>query len=101
MNVSERLAEEMLKTPASSVRFLSVQDQDRYGLVLMDPVEDEVLSLSYAKRLGLTRLEFNRRRAVVNEYCNDAAAFASCADNIYKTGKQPELDFSRFGTPVR
>jgi hypothetical protein len=101
MNVSERLADEMLKTPASSVRFLSVQDQDRYGLVLMDPVEDELLSLRHAKRLGLTRLEFNRRRALVAEHCNDTATFVSCADNIFETGKPPELDFSSFGTPVR
>jgi hypothetical protein len=102
MNVSERLADEMLKTPASSVRFLSVQDQDRYGLVLMDPVEDELLSLSHAKQLGLTRLEFNRRRALVDKHCNDTATFVSCADNVFKTGKPPELeDLSSFGTPVR
>lgn len=103
MNVSEGLADEMLKTPASSVRFLSVQDQDRYGLVLMDPVEDEIVSLSSAKEHGLTRLEFNRRRALVDQHCTDRTAFVSCADEIYRTGKPPEpLDFSsQVATPTK
>ncbi|MEY9885567.1 ATP-dependent Clp protease proteolytic subunit [Bradyrhizobium sp. USDA 329] len=103
MNVSEALADEMLKTPASSVRFLSVEDQDRYGLVVMDPVESEFLSLSHAKQLGLTRLEHNRRSALVHQFCTDRTSFVSCADAVYQTGKPPELlDFSsQVATPTK
>jgi membrane-bound ClpP family serine protease len=101
MNVSDRLADEMLKTPASQVRFLSAKEQDRLGLVLMDPVEDELLSLSEAKRLGITRLEFNRRRGLVEKLCPKDAGFTSCADQVFATGKPPKLeDLSDFGTPA-
>jgi ATP-dependent protease ClpP protease subunit len=102
MNVSEGLADEMLKTPASQVRFLTVKEQDRLGLVLMDPVEDELISLSAAKRLGISRLEFNRRRALVAKLCPNDDYFVSCADRLYATGKPQEpADLSRFGTPVK
>jgi ATP-dependent protease ClpP protease subunit len=97
----ERLADEMLKTPASQVRFLTVKEQDRLGLVLMDPIEDELISLSEAKRLGISRLEFNRRRALIEKLCPNDDDFVSCADSLYATGKPREpADLSRFGTPV-
>lgn len=102
MNVSERLADEMLKTPASQVRFLDSKEQDRLGLVLMDPVEDEMVSLSEAKRLGINRLEFNRRRAMVEKLCPSDDDFVSCADGVFATGKLAEpADLSSYGTPVK
>jgi hypothetical protein len=102
MNVSERLADEMLKTPASQVRFLNSKEQDRLGLVLMDPIEDEMASLNEAKRLGISRLEFNRRRALVEKLCPNGDEFVSCADRVFATGELPEpADLSSYGAPVK
>lgn len=95
MNVSEGLAEEMLKTPASSVRFLTHQEQVQFGLVTIDPIEAEVVSLGRAKEFGLTRVEFNRRQTLVSQHCFDRGEtyLRSCESHIYKTGKIYNPDF--------
>ena len=41
MNVSERLADEMMKTPPSSVRYLIAEEQESFGLSVIDPIERE------------------------------------------------------------
>lgn len=95
MNVSEGLAEEMLKTPASSVRFLTHQEQVHYGLVTIDPIEAEVVSLRRTKEFGLTRVEYNRRQTLVSQHCFDRGVtyLRSCESHIYKTGKIYSPDF--------
>jgi hypothetical protein len=68
----------------------------------MDPVEDELASLSEAKRLRISRLEFNWRRALVEKLCPNDDDFVLCADGVFATGKLPEpADLSSYGTPVK
>jgi hypothetical protein len=95
MNVSEGLADEMLKTPASSVRFLTHLEQVQYGLATIDPIEAEVVSLRRAKEFGLTRVEYNRRQALVSQHCFDRGEtyLRSCESHIYKTGQIYKPDF--------
>jgi ATP-dependent protease ClpP protease subunit len=100
MNVSPQLADEMLKTPAASVRYLSRKEQEGFGLSPVDPIERETISLTQAKELGLDRREYNRREALVIENCSRGPDFNSCHESILKSGKVPLPDLSRYGTPV-
>jgi ATP-dependent protease ClpP protease subunit len=96
MNVSEQLADEMLKTPANDMRYLSNDEQNQFGLVIYDPVETEILDLEKAQELGLNRLEFNRRQALVVKTCPTDANYGSCYEEVMRTGKQPALDLREF-----
>ena len=101
MNVSERLADEMMKTPPSSIRYLSGKEQERFGLSLIDPIERETSALIDAQKLGLGRMEYNRREALTVDACPPDANFSNCRQNIMKTGHSNAPDLSMFGTPVK
>ena len=101
MNVSERLAYEMMKTPPSSVRYLTAEEQESVGLSVIDPIERETSALEGAQKLGLDRTEYNKREALSIEVCPLDSSFNSCHDNMMKTGSSNLLDLSKFGTPLR
>ncbi|UGY18607.1 ATP-dependent Clp protease proteolytic subunit [Bradyrhizobium septentrionale] len=100
MNVSERLADEMMKTPPSSVRLLTAEEQESFGLSVIDPVERETSALMEAQNLGLDRMEYNRRDAHAMKTCPLDSSFFSCHDRLMKTGISNLPDLSKFGTPV-
>lgn len=100
MNVSQQLADEMLRTPPSSVRYLSAKEQEKFGLSVIDPIELETTSLAEAQNLGLDRREYNRREALAIEKCPRDAGFYDCHGTVMKSGNLPLLDFSQFGTPA-
>jgi hypothetical protein len=110
MNVAERLADEMLKTSPSEMRFLSSSEQDSFGLVIFDPVETEVGTLEHANELGIDRAEYHRREKLVVKYCFARWAAGGdrslCYKTVMETGKMPapppvsHEDFSKFGEPV-
>jgi hypothetical protein len=101
MNVSEQLADEMLKTRSSDIRYLTPDEQDQFGLDTFDPVEREVRDAEHAQKLGLDRREYNRRDALVLKVCPLDSSYANCYEEVYKTGKEPEpLKPSQYGIPV-
>ncbi|MDO9489850.1 MAG: hypothetical protein Q7J32_15860 [Sphingomonadaceae bacterium] len=69
VNVSEQLADEMLKVPPTSVRYLSNVEQDQLGLVIIDPVENEISDLEQAHKLGISRAELMRRQVLLMKEC--------------------------------
>jgi ATP-dependent protease ClpP protease subunit len=91
MNVSEQLADEMLKVPSTSVRYLSNEDQDQLGLATYDPVEVEISEVELAQKLGLPRPELMRREVLAHEcFVRDTASHGSaCYDTVMNTGKLP------------
>jgi ATP-dependent protease ClpP protease subunit len=101
MNVSERLADEMMKTSPSSVRYLTAEEQESFGLSVMDPIERETSALVEAQKLGLDRIEYNKREALSIKVCPLNSSFYSCHDSMMKTGSSNLPDFSKFGTPIR
>jgi len=101
MNVSERLADEMMKTSPSRVRYLTEEEQESFGLSVIDPIERETSALVEAQKLGLDRIEYNKREALSTRVCPFNSSFNSCHDSIMKTGNSNLPDFSKFGTPVR
>jgi len=106
MNVAERLANEMLKTSPREMRYLSPAEQDSFGLVIFDPVDQELSTLEEAKELGIDRAEYYRRQNVTLKYCYPHPEDVLCYHNVMATGRAPPApppsneDLSRFGTPV-
>jgi len=59
----------MMKTPPSSVRYLTSEEQESFGLSVIDPRERETSALVGAQQLGLDRTEYNKREALSTEVC--------------------------------
>lgn len=98
MNVSTRLATDMLAIEPEAVRMLSLKELQSYRLLDLDPAEqerravnNEIDNLKEAERLGLDRIEYNKRKALANTRCsiaapNDYRGFHDCYSHIMKTG---------------
>jgi hypothetical protein len=91
MNVSERLAEDMLKIPPADVRYLSHDDLDGYGLTDRDPVEQEAIDLEDAQSMGLDRKEYIRRQALQKTRCGTLGHmlvddFIACRERVLRQG---------------
>jgi hypothetical protein len=98
MHVSTKLADDMLDTEPEQVHFLSPTELDKYGLASADPAERrrravsrELGDLREAKELGLDRVEYTRRKAIVSRVCAvpgvDIEQYDRCKDRILATGK--------------
>lgn len=101
MNVSESLADEMLKILPSDVKYLTHDQQEQFGITFTDPVEREIYALQEAKTLNIDRAEYNRRQALWRQSCPiEDPDFQHCATEAIKSGKVPLPDLSSFGTRV-
>lgn len=95
MNVSDRLADDMMVVPPETVRFLSPAELSAYGLGFIDPVAKETYDLQQAQKLGITRGEYMRREAMSKAICtyvtsdNRQVLSAHCADAVL-AGKRVE-----------
>ena len=76
MNVSERLATDMLATEPESVHVLTRAELKNYGLAGLDPAEqqrraiyNEARDVQEANKLGLDRLEYTRRKFLGINLC--------------------------------
>ena len=93
MNVSERLADDMLAIEPANVRYLSRNQLESYGLRTVDPVEQETIDLQEAQALGLDRREFMRRKALSLAKCSENPsletwdAFLACNERVMKSGR--------------
>lgn len=93
VNVSEGLADEMLKVPSTSVRYLSADEQDQFGLVITDPIESEVSDIEQAQELGISRAELMRRQTLAMKECyvrDMASPGAHCYETVLHTGRAPD-----------
>jgi ATP-dependent protease ClpP protease subunit len=94
MNVSERLADEMLATEPDKVRFLIPSELKAYGLWATDPVEqekraieNETRDVQEANKLGLDRREYIRRKVLGEHLCPDSEPeFWQCRRRVLQTG---------------
>lgn len=90
MNVSERLADDMLQVEPAVVRYLSHDEMVGYGLTIYDPVEQETIDLEAAHAWGLDRREYMRRDAVRLGICaplEDIDKWLACNDRVMKFGR--------------
>jgi len=92
MNVSEQLADAMLRIDPQNLRLLDEAALDSYGLTKTDPIEDETHDLEMAQMWGLDRSEYIKRKSLAERICIKLPTLAACHDSIMKTGKAaPEL----------
>jgi hypothetical protein len=83
MNVSDRLADDMMMVPPEKVRFLSGVDLANYGLGVIDPVTKETNDLNEARKRGLDRQEYMRRKARSETLCAGAASYWECVEAVF------------------
>jgi hypothetical protein len=76
MNVSERLADDMLATEPERIHTLTDAELKSYGLAFIDPMErqrraisNEARDVQEANQLGLDRREYTRRKTLGIESC--------------------------------
>ena len=79
MNVSEGLVDAMLAVPPDRMRYLSKSELVAYGLTPTDPVWQETVDLGEARKWHLGRLEYMRRKQIVDAECGNAPdGYISC-----------------------
>lgn len=69
MNLPDQLYEAMVRTPSEKIRVLSDSELEAYGLNQTDPVEEELQDSYDARRYGLSKQEFLKRKALAEEIC--------------------------------
>jgi len=87
MNVSERLAEDMLRIHPAEAYYLTPADLEAYGLSSRDPVYQEMLDVKEARELGLGRQEYIQRKALSERVCppmSAAQGWRECYDQIMR-----------------
>jgi hypothetical protein len=91
MNVSERLADDMLAIEPAEVRYLSKYQLDEYGMKWVDPIEQETIDLHAAQTRGLDRHEYMRRETLRKALCFGPAtpieATSTCNERVMKLGR--------------
>jgi hypothetical protein len=100
MNVSEQLADAMLRIEPENMRLLNDAALASYGLTYEDPIARETKELQIAQKYGLSRQEYMRRKALAMSRCTSPTTF--CAQKIIETGRADprvspdEEDFRNF-----
>jgi hypothetical protein len=82
MNVSDRLADDMMIVPPEKVRFLSANELGDYGLGPIDPVTKETQDVNEARKLGLDRQEYMRRKARSETLCAGVVSYWECVEAV-------------------
>lgn len=110
MNVSEQLADAMVRIEPKDVRFLNYDLLRTFGLTATDPVEQETLDLQEAQAFGLDRQEYMKRKSLSERICpKGITGFpqTECWFSVMETGRAPAAskptgkpDFSSFGIPL-
>jgi hypothetical protein len=100
MDVSKRLADDMLATEPENVHILTEEEIKKYGLSRLDAAEQrrraiakEVSDLQEANQLGLDRREYTRRKALGDSVCpytaaSDYGEVSACRQRVLTTGRR-------------
>lgn len=83
MNIRPDIVDEIFSTPPEEIRFLADREQSYYGLNRIDPVVEEALDDLRAKNYGLSKVEYYRRKSLVNNQCEFSSDFNACAEAIF------------------
>jgi hypothetical protein len=108
MNVSEQLADDMLRIGPANIKLLDEPALNSYGLTATDPMEQETEDLEDAQYWGLDRQEYIKRKSLAERSCPVLVGMTSrtldCRWAVMKTGRtsvtNPADDLSRYGTCV-
>jgi ATP-dependent protease ClpP protease subunit len=93
MNVSPSLYDAMVVIPPEKVRLLSESELQRYGLLDVDPVQQELEDSAEARRYGLSKIDYLTRKSEMNATCvrylNSGAiqSYVKCRDTAFRLKK--------------
>ena len=106
MNVSEQLADAMFRVEPEHIKYLTYKAVKDFGLTIWDPVYKEMMDVTEAKKLGITRQEFMMRRNRALGSCGgDASHWMDCYVGVMTNTRMPppppapapgEIDYSQF-----
>lgn len=96
VNVSPSLYDAMVSIPPEKIKLLSESELDYYGLLKVDPVQQEIWDANSARQYGISMIEYIRRKAQVNITCGDEDRgfnsnaemdlYTKCKENILSSG---------------
>ena len=72
VNVSPTLFDAMMRIPPERIRILSQSELEIYGIAETDPIEQELADAAEARKYGLSKTDYLRRRAVADTKCASA-----------------------------
>lgn len=93
MNIPGELYEAMVRIPPEKIHILNDFDLANFGLNRIDPVEEDLFDSLAAKRYGITKREYLRRKAQKEVECDaiiqtgNAEAYRACGDRVMRAGK--------------
>jgi hypothetical protein len=93
MNISETLADDMLRIRPQDVKFLDFAGADQYGLNDDDPAHAEAEASFGAEVYGVSKAEYFRRQKRAEEECLmeiNLLSYAECGDAIMYGISRPE-----------
>ena len=92
MNISPELFEAMATVPSASVRALTDDEKDRFGLNSSDPAWQDFMLGKRAQRLGVTKDEYIRREQLAESEClpllDGSSAYALCESRVIQQGSR-------------
>jgi ATP-dependent protease ClpP protease subunit len=83
MNISPRLADDMMMIRSDQIKWLSKGEVEIYGIGADDPVILETKILTRARKFGLTRAEYEVRWPIAREACTLGSA-DDCVEKIMR-----------------
>lgn len=81
VNVLPSLYDAMMSIPPEKIKMLSESELDSYGLLEIDPVEQEIQDAAWARQYGISKIEYIQRKTQVDITCgNKDLGFKSIAE---------------------
>ena len=85
VNIKISLYDAMMRIPPKSMRLLSPEELEYFGLSTDNPYSDEVRIIDHTKSIGITREEYGLRQAKAEKICGETesiTAYDKCRSNI-------------------
>lgn len=91
MNVSPSLYDVMVTIPPENVRLLSESELQRYGLLDVDPVQQELEDSAEARKYGLSKVDYLTRKSEMTATCardlssGAIESYVKCRDAVFRS----------------
>jgi hypothetical protein len=82
MNVSPALYDMMVTIPPEKLRILSESELRSFGFLELDPVQQEIEDAAVARKYGLSKIEFLRRKSDADAKCSPAQSLGTSSGNF-------------------
>jgi ATP-dependent protease ClpP protease subunit len=97
MNVSPSLYDAMVAIPPEKMRLLSQTELERYGLLEVDPVQQELEDAAEARKYNLSKVDYLTKKSEVTATCarelrngstaGDFTGYVKCRDSVFRSKK--------------